>query len=634
MQLTNVSIKNFRSIENAEIDFIPSCKALIGINESGKTNVLHALAMLSSDRKPQINDLRETRPTEDPIAVGFVRFFFALMDSDYAAISKSLTSKILADNPLAPMFDVSTSIRDLLCTVKTPFYEVDLTDQTKSARSWRIEDRKVITGWLMPKPNLSADIKVALKTGAAVPLVTFSIVHQDSLTTELQQHCVPLDFNTSRKTVSAAIRQHVESQLPDCFLWSYSDQQLLPPSVSMAKFVQNPTLYEPLRQMFSLAGFDNVSEAIETANSKSNGIRNLLNRVSEAATKHMRSVWKDYKTIEINVQPNGENIEVNIKDTYNVFDFSRRSDGFKRFISFLFLVSAKTRNGTLRDVLYLHDEPDTGLHPSGSRHLLNELIKVSKDNYVVFSTHSIFMIDRGRIDRHYIVRKAKEVTTLEAATSSNFTDEEVLYNALQFSSFDVLKPTNILFEGWKDKRLFELAIEGNSDSAKQLKKQVADIGFCHAQGVKDVAKISSVLELANRHWIVISDGDGPARDHQKIYSAPWKDRWLRYDQLATDAPIHTSEDFFEIKYVVKFLQAACKRHSAPFPKDFQMPDYGKLMAVQNMLKKNGMPDLSVKAIISDVKDEMIANMKASDLRTLYFETMLAAVTHLQTMQNT
>jgi hypothetical protein len=65
-----------------------------------------------------------------------------------------------------------------------------------------------------------------------------------------------------------------------------------------------------------------------------------------------------------------------------------------------------------------------------------------------------------------------------------------------------------------------------------------------------------------------------------------------------------------------------------------MPDYGKLMAVQNMLKKNGMPDLSVKAIISDVKDEMIANMKASDLRTLYFETMLAAVTHLQTMQNT
>ncbi len=73
MQLNNVSIKNFRSLETAEIDFIPSCKVLIGINESGKTNILHALAMLSPDRAPEVNDLREIRPNEEPIAIGYTR---------------------------------------------------------------------------------------------------------------------------------------------------------------------------------------------------------------------------------------------------------------------------------------------------------------------------------------------------------------------------------------------------------------------------------------------------------------------------------------------------------------------------------------------------------------------------------
>ena len=632
MQLTNVSIKNFRSIETAEIDFIPSCKALIGINESGKTNVLHALAMLSSDRKPEVNDLREIRPNEDPIDEGHIRFFFRLTDSDQANILADIKTKILAEDVWAPMLAPSVSIRELLLTVKVAFFEVDLTDQTKQAKIWRLAKGEVLDGWLMPKPNLSKDIKVPVEGGQPTPLASFNIVHCYSLPAELEQHCIPLDFNCVQKTISAAIRVHVDKNLPSCFLWSYSDQQLLPPSVAIAKFTQSPGMYEPLRQMFSLAGFADVSDAIETAKSKNNGIRNLLNRVSDAATKHMRSVWRDYKSIEINIQPNGDNIEVNIKDTYNVYDFSRRSDGFKRFISFLFLVSAKTRNGTLKDVLYLHDEPDTGLHPSGARHLLNELIKVSRNNYVVFSTHSIFMIDRGRIDRHYIVQKGKEVTTLEQATSSNFTDEEVLYNALQFSSFEVLKPTNIIFEGWKDKRLFECAISGNSASSKKLQKLAVNIGLCHAQGVKDVAKVSSVLELANRQWIVVSDGDAPAKEHQKNYSPPWKDRWLRYDELATDVHIHTSEDFFDKKRVLKSCETACKRHSVAFSKSMEMPDEGKLQAIQGMLRKEGIPETTAKAIVSDIKDDLIANMKIGDLRDVYFDTMSVAISRLQLLE--
>src|SRR5947208_3615912 len=118
-----------------------------------------------------------------------------------------------------------------------------------------------------------------------------------------------------------------------------------------------------------------------------------LSKVATRTTKHMRSVWKDYRGVTIALEPNGPHIDASVRDEYNVFQFAKRSDGFKRFVTFLLLVSAKARTNELSDTLYLQDEPDTGLHPSGSRYLRDELIRISETNYVVFSTHSIFMID-------------------------------------------------------------------------------------------------------------------------------------------------------------------------------------------------------------------------------------------------
>ena len=50
----------------------------------------------------------------------------------------------------------------------------------------------------------------------------------------------------------------------------------------------------------------------------------------------------------------------------------------------------------LNNALLLIDEPSTGLHPSSERNLLKELVKISNENYLVYSTHSIFMIDLNR----------------------------------------------------------------------------------------------------------------------------------------------------------------------------------------------------------------------------------------------
>jgi hypothetical protein len=76
----------------------------------------------------------------------------------------------------------------------------------------------------------------------------------------------------------------------------------------------NPDTCEPLKHMFSLAGIEDIEGKVKQAKSQKNGIRNLLNRVASRATKHMRSVWKEYHGISIVLEPNGPNIDASIKD--------------------------------------------------------------------------------------------------------------------------------------------------------------------------------------------------------------------------------------------------------------------------------------------------------------------------------
>lgn len=97
MRLAKVNIENFRSIADITIDFETSCRVLVGVNESGKTNILKALSLLDSATVPKPDDLRESLPNEEPIEEGFVRFIFALDKLERAKAWENILSKVLAD---------------------------------------------------------------------------------------------------------------------------------------------------------------------------------------------------------------------------------------------------------------------------------------------------------------------------------------------------------------------------------------------------------------------------------------------------------------------------------------------------------------------------------------------------------
>lgn len=346
----------------------------------------------------------------------------------------------------------------------------------------------------------------------------------------------------------------------------------------------------------------------------------MLARIAKHTTKHIKSVWQEYQSIEVFLTENGSNINISVTEGFNHFDFSSRSDGFKRFVSFLILVSAKVKTNQLKNTLLLIDEPEIGLHPTGARYLRDELIKISEKNHVVYSTHSIFMIDKENIGRHLLVEKKNEITTVTEVTQSNFVDEEVIYNAIGYSIFENLKETNILFEGWRDKKVFLEALIHVPSLYKGLKKGFQNTGIANLQGVTDVGRVCPILELANRKYIIVSDCDQAAKAEQRKFSG--SGQWRRWDELSDKAMVVTIEDFIKTDHIMKILEKLKKEYSqlsALQVESLNLRASGGVLYCIEQWIGNAMPREERKSFLNQLKEESINSLTHCNIEDYFYE---------------
>lgn len=633
MRLDRVQIKNFRSIQDQTITFDHRCRILVGINESGKSNVLKAHSMLSPDVEPSEEDLREVSPGEDAVEDSHVIFVFTLEDHEIKKVFEGVAEKVLTKHKAPTLVTYGGkgySLRELCTERNEGLYKVDVKGETKGFSYWRLSaDWALHRRWKKASSDLGASkdfVNVSLNDGRTIALKDFALIDAESYPEIPSDVLDDVDVEDVNALVAVEVRAIVESALPGCVFWTYDDDNLLPARINQAKFVQNPDSCHPLKNMFRLAGITDIQEALASAQKKStHGVRNLLNLVAKTSTKHIHSIWSEYKDVSISLAPYGPTeIDAGIKDTHNLFEMSRRSDGFKRFVSFLLMVSAQVRTKQLTNTLLLIDEPDNSLHPSGARYLREELIAISKNNYVVYSTHSIFMIDRDNIGRHLITTKKNEVTKLKEANESNVVDEEVLYNSLGHSVFENIKKRNIVFEGWRDKELFEVAISKLPPKYNDLKGEFKEIGSCYAHGVRDIRYITPMIELANCECFIISDDDEISKEKQKEYiKNKGYGTWKRYSEIQSGTTAITGEDFL----VAEAILAAWKkvknsRSGLPELAEKDMNGVkGRIYAISSLLQKSGF-QAEAKKIIDELKEELFRDLKPSHIDLSYHEFLV------------
>lgn len=568
MKLARAEIQNFRSIEDLKISFANGCEILIGVNESGKSNILRALQLLDPAAPVSVNDLRIERQDEAPISKGHVRFVFELSDAELDGIYSTVSKQFLAETMEMPIIEHAgkeLSLKEFVFSVKEGLCRVDLPSGTRNFTYWSIDQSKykLIGGW--KKLKNAEKLTLIRQNEKSVP-VDGEKVLQTAVFKALESLAFePLTVADIHSSIGAEVSQIVKTNLPKCIYWAYSEQFLLPSSVNVNEFSANPDTCLPLKSMFELAGIksDQVGTSLSTARGQPlHRYLHLLDRVANAATSHIHDVWREHRGVRIELRPHGDVLIPVVQDSEIPLDMANRSDGFKRFVSFLLLVSAKVRTAQLANNLILVDEPEIGLHPRGARNLMNELIKIGDTNVVVYSTHSIFMVDRDRIDRHVIVEKKSEITTTWRASKSTIQDEEVLYGAIGYSIFETLHQNNVIFEGWRDKEIFRLTRESFIKNSKEHKATLEEIGLTFAEGVKDVRNVARFLELANRGCLIISDADATGIQHQREYRRQngWG-TWLTLQDILGPGSIITGEDLLTREAIVKRAKIFRKTYS-------------------------------------------------------------------------
>lgn len=630
MKLIKVDIKNYRSIKDITVEFEPRCRVLVGINESGKSNILNALSYLQEDKIPsRADDVRECLPDEQEITDAYIRFYFRLEKQDSNTLFQSVTERVIQASPthdIAAFNGKKISLRHVCDAVTEVRLYIDLIKQSRAHWYVTFLDGFDLSGkWVKPrKPNpYNRGNSQFSFGGQEVSLSDVSLVEESVLseTTNFE----PATIADLSSLVGNAATDLLKVGGSNCIHWVYDEKNILPAEIHLDEFAANPDRYIPLRNMFWLAGIHDIREQIAAQQKRSaNQMQNFLDRVARQTTSHFKGVWKEYKGIEFVLRLNGEYVIPGVKEK-NAFDFSRRSDGFKRFVTFLLLISLNVKTDALKDTLLLIDEPEIGLHPTGARYLRDELIKISKKNHVVYSTHSIFMVDPGDISRHYIVKKQNEITSLDVAGTANFADEEVIYNALGYSLFENLKPINVIFEGWKDKALFKLALTASSAA---IKSRFEGVGFAHAKGAKHIRSLTPLIETANRSCLVLSDSDQPAKDQQKLYRKEHGfGQWLTYQEVDASLTAVTGEDFLKNSFIYKELRKLTDEFGIEKLPVADIPATNKLATIRAGLVSRGISDDQAKDALIRLKDSLMDNVSASDIEGCY-EMFVVGVANL------
>lgn len=626
MKLKEIKIRGFRSIKDQTISFENKCQILVGVNESGKTNILKALQLIDPDHPPTARDRRRPLETEPPTGPQNIAFEFEMSDEETVKFQETVLGQFLVKNPDTTPFCIMSenplTLREYVLLHKTPLVWITLVNLTRSVTGYQYSAKKYSDGWYL-RPDELVGLSIKISEEKSVPIESFRFIYAPDFPEIPLDQLKPIGLTAASDICAKELAALLTPNIPKCVFWTYKDAYLLPSSIPLNQFAEDPNICIPLQQMFYMAEYTNIKKAIEEHRSLgTNALRNLLERVAKRATKHVRQIWKEYKNLDIKLEINGDSIDASVIDHFNRYDFADRSDGFKRFISFLLVLSAQARTEKLKNNLILIDEAEIGLHPSGVKYLRDELIKIAENNHVVVSTHSIFMIDRDKIERHLIVRKNNETTEVQRVDHTNIVEEEVVFNALNYSVFESLKPINFVFEGWRDKTLFEVALSRTEEFTEEQNLKFKSIGRCHLQGVNDAGRVVPILELANRGYFVISDSDKAAAEAKKKFKGSGD--WLMYSDLgANNKVILTSEDFLTASAFKPALSEISKHYGVEALKLTDDPERNpRVPSIRAWLQGTcSLEGDGLKSAVDSIKESVFTELKKSHIFPEYFDVL-------------
>ncbi len=479
MQLSAFRILNYRSISDSGKISASRITALLGRNESGKTNLLRALSSLNPAEgfkalSPIKDFPRHRKLSECTDATKVVVSTWTLDDGEWEQlleiwprakkgheieVGRRYSERRYVDITSRPLsFDPKTiapKVKKVVQAVKA--VASDLAEEKKApleaAADKFFEEAspgKDSAGWATATVAASEALGVALAKADAE-----LTEKQDALLTELSDLATDIagDEEAHKKA-----RNWVIEHLP---IFVYLDEY---PEIEghqdIAAFLKRTEQGSAtpadsnFEKMCKVADLD-PQRLHQLVNSNTEERNQLANRASAVISGELQKLWTD-RRLKVRFNPDGNHLETFVSDSTKNFDvevnLDERSRGFQWFFGFYMIFAADTDGGDKEGAILLLDEPGLFLHAKSQGDLLRHL-EQDFSNQILYTTHSPFMVPTHRLDWVRTVNISEENGT--AVTNDPTGDSKTLFPLQAALGYDLaqslfLGGSNLVVEGVTD----------------------------------------------------------------------------------------------------------------------------------------------------------------------------------------
>lgn len=245
----------------------------------------------------------------------------------------------------------------------------------------------------------------------------------------------------------------------------------------------------------------------------------LLQSASATLTQKFRDWWKqgDYR---FRFEADGNHFRIWVADDRRPteVELENRSTGLQWFLSFYLVFLVESQGDHKRSILLL-DEPGVSLHPLAQRDLSAFFESLASTNQILYTSHSPFLVDADRLERARKVYVAADGTTKATANlrHSEGKDEQAgaayaVHSALNLSVAESLLVgcQPVLVEGASDQH-YLAAIKSLLVSDGKIQPK-RELVFPPCGGTKTARVVASILTGRDETLPkVLLDGDGPGK---------------------------------------------------------------------------------------------------------------------------
>ena len=535
MQLKSFRVTNFRSVnDSGEID-VARITALLGRNESGKSNLLKALHSLNPVEgfqalKPIKDFPRHRRLEECTAETQVVSSKWELDDADRKRLADvfprgatatyvNVSRRYKGDwrgvsfqglESIEPNeSDVKAKLRKISAAVRAvaePLDEPHKGNLQTAANTFETntEFSKIqnYTTWAEKCVSSIRELETALAAASS------------ELTDKIEQYLTDIDEVAKQiskdKTQRASGHKWVLDNLPKfIYLDEYPE---LAGHQNISEFInrKNRNQREPEDEYFDklckVAGLK--PEELQNLISDPETRNQLVNRASAVVSNEIKRLWKD-RALKVRFNVDGNYLDTLVSDPTSTYDvevnLNERSRGFQWFFSFYITFSADTDGGKAQNAIILLDEPGLYLHAKSQSDLLRHF-KVDFTNHILYSTHSPFMVPTDNLDSVRTVNISESAGT--TVTNDPSGDSRTLFPlqaALGYSLAQSLfiGPNNLVVEGITDYWIMSSISEYLADKKKAALDE--NLTVTPAGGAQKVSYMVTLLSSEELNVVVLLD---------------------------------------------------------------------------------------------------------------------------------